>query len=106
VRYNFPLTNLSILLLLFLANTEVREVVHVASNSRTPDPVRERPGSAKQQPFCREILPFSKNHARGPWIFIYEPLNFGENMFVVHDVTYEPLYFRKIMFAVHIFSQN
>jgi hypothetical protein len=33
------------------------------------------------------------------FLHIYQPLNFQENMFVVHDFTYEPLNFRKNMFA-------
>jgi hypothetical protein len=54
----------------------------------------------------QKILSVRKNHARGPWIFTYEPLNFWENMFVVHDLTYEPLYCRENMFAVHNFPKK
>jgi hypothetical protein len=38
--------------------------------------------------------------------FIYESLNFRENMFVVHDFTYEPLNFWENMFAVHNFPKK
>jgi hypothetical protein len=63
--------------------------------------VRGQPGSAQQRSFCGKTFPFSKNHDRGPWIFTYEPLNFRENMFVVHAFTYEPLNLQENMFAVH-----
>jgi hypothetical protein len=38
--------------------------------------------------------------------FTYEPLNFRENMFVVHDFTYEPLNFRKICLLSIIFQKR
>jgi hypothetical protein len=96
--------SISYLLLVFLANTEAHEASHVARNSQPSD--RVWAGSAQQQSFFKKVLPFSKNHTRGPWVFTYEPLNFRENMFVVHDFIYEPLNFRENMFSIYYFPKK